>query len=190
MRAVDQACALGLDDLAYDLAGCLERYFDIRGMYVEWSDINTQVLKLCETTGNLRGQAAMLRGLIEVRTWANPGQDGDAMAAMRVDATHLLDLFAAVDEDRGVADALVLCSWAFTARVTTSRPERRRTAPCTWRTRRGISVVRHALSSRWPSPKRIPASWRLPSPPSTRPWAPAATSEIPDTRPQCSSSSA
>lgn len=116
MRAVDQACALGLDDLAYDLAGCLERYFDIRGMYAEWSDINTQVLKLCETTGNLRGQAAMLRGLIEVRTWANPGQDGDAMAAMRVDATHLLDLFAAVDEDRGVADALVLCSWAFTAK--------------------------------------------------------------------------
>jgi tetratricopeptide (TPR) repeat protein len=116
MRAVSQACALGLDELAYDLAGCLERYFDLRGMYAEWSEINSQVLELCEATGNRRGQATMLRGLIEVKTWNNPEQDADAMAVLLADATRLLDMFAAVGEDRGVADALVLCSWAHTAK--------------------------------------------------------------------------
>ncbi|REF99451.1 tetratricopeptide repeat protein [Asanoa ferruginea] len=116
MRAVSQACALGLDELAYELAGCLERYFDLRGMYAEWSETNSRVLRLCEDTGNLRGQATMLRGLIEVRTWNNPEQDADAMAALLADATRLRDTFAAVGEERGVADALVLCSWAHTAK--------------------------------------------------------------------------
>ena len=94
----------------------LEGYFDLRRMYAERSEINSQVLELCEATGNLRGQATMLRGLIEVKTWTNPEQHADAMAALLADATRLFETFAAVDEDRGVADVLVLCSWAHTAK--------------------------------------------------------------------------
>jgi tetratricopeptide (TPR) repeat protein len=115
ISAVRQACALGLDELAFDLAGCLEKYFDIRGMYVDWGDTNEHVMAACRSAGNLRGEAVMLRGLIEVVTWSRD-QSGDAMARFQADADRLLAMFTQLADDRGMADATVMCSWAFTAK--------------------------------------------------------------------------
>ena len=113
--AVDQAVRLGLDELAFDLAGCLEKYFDVRGMYEDWQAINEQVMALCRNTGNRRGEAVMLRGLIDVVTWSGADESGAAMARLRDDGVRLLEMFRSLDEPAGTADALVICSWGFTA---------------------------------------------------------------------------
>ena len=110
MAGIRQACADGLLDLAFDLAGCLEKYLDLRGMYAEWRATNEHVLDACVTAGHLRGQAVMLRGLIDVRTWNST--DADAMSRSRVDAVRAAALFAETGDARGQADAEVVLSWA------------------------------------------------------------------------------
>lgn len=113
--AVHQACQLGLDALAFDLAGCLEKYFDLRGMYVEWIGTNSTVLETCRRAGNRLGEAVMLRGLIDVMTWTPDARDGVAMARLRTEAFRLLDMFSELKHDPGVCDAAVMCSWAMIA---------------------------------------------------------------------------
>jgi DNA-binding SARP family transcriptional activator len=115
ISAVHQACALGLDDLAFDLAGCLEKYFDLRGMYVDWGDTNRRALAVCRAAGNRRGEAVMLRGLVEVVTW-NTDHIDDAMGRLQEDAAQLVTMFTELADDRGRADAIVLQSWAFSAK--------------------------------------------------------------------------
>lgn len=112
LAAVRQACALSLDEVAFDLAGSLERYFDLRGMYSDWVAMNEQVLRLCRRTGNVLGEAVMLRGLLDVRMWIGAEfAPGGAPA----DAAGLLDLFARAGDRRGMSDAEVMRSWELTA---------------------------------------------------------------------------
>ncbi|MFG1867296.1 BTAD domain-containing putative transcriptional regulator [Micromonospora arborensis] len=113
--AVRQACDLGLDELAFGLAGCLEKYFDIRGMYIEWAETNELVLESCRRNGNLLGEAVMLRGLVDVRTWSSGSHAGEAMAILRADGARLLEMFTDLGERRGMADAAVICSWGLSA---------------------------------------------------------------------------
>ena len=120
VSAVHQACELKLDELAFDLAGCLEKYFDLRGMYADWRSVNQSVMVLCQASGNLRGQAVMLRGLIDVVTWnstADPTADptGEAMTRLRTDSERLLAMFTELGDERGMADAAVMCSWGMVA---------------------------------------------------------------------------
>ena len=119
---VHQACRGGLDELAYELAGSLEKYFDLRGMYEEWRATNEQVLHLCQARGNSRGEAVMLRGLIDVRTWntAHDGGDGSdgsgtAMGRMLTDALRLAEMFERLGEPRGRSDAEVAVAWGYCA---------------------------------------------------------------------------
>ncbi|MEU8253578.1 NB-ARC domain-containing protein [Micromonospora inaquosa] len=112
---IRQACLLGRDDVAFDLAGCMEKYFDVRGMYSDWVDTNTEVMSACRTAGNLLGEAVMLRGLIDVTTWINDGGDGDAMSRLHDEAFRLLDMFTLLRHEQGMSDAAVMCSWALTA---------------------------------------------------------------------------
>ncbi|MFC0529579.1 AfsR/SARP family transcriptional regulator [Phytohabitans kaempferiae] len=116
LSVVRQACALDLDELAFDLAGCLEKYFDIRGMYGDWSTTNRLVLDACRRSGNLLGEAVMLRGLIDVVTWNSTPEEGDATSRFHADAFRLLEMFDQLGERRGMSDAAVMCSWALTAR--------------------------------------------------------------------------
>ncbi|GAB3522816.1 BTAD domain-containing putative transcriptional regulator [Phytohabitans suffuscus] len=116
LSAVRQACAADLDEIAFDLAGCLEKYFDIRGMYGDWSATNRLVLAACRRSGNLLGEAVMLRGLIDVVTWNSTPDEGDATTRFHADAFKLLDMFDQLGERRGMSDAAVMCSWALTAR--------------------------------------------------------------------------
>ncbi|WP_238011820.1 tetratricopeptide repeat protein [Dactylosporangium sp. AC04546] len=115
LSAVYQACRLGLDALAFDLAGCLEKYFDLRGMYRDWTSTNTAVLAACRRAGNRLGEAVMLRGLIDVMTWAEDRTDGTVMARLRTDAFRLLEMFEELGDERGVSDAAVMCAWALAA---------------------------------------------------------------------------
>ncbi|HEU4425509.1 MAG TPA: BTAD domain-containing putative transcriptional regulator [Pilimelia sp.] len=113
LSVVRQAGALGMDELAFDLAGCLEKYFDIRGMYADWRGTNEKVVAACRASGNLRGEAVMLRGLIDVVTWNSTGEA--AMARLHADAVRLLEMFTELDDQRGIADAAVICSWGLVA---------------------------------------------------------------------------
>ncbi|WP_433223894.1 AfsR/SARP family transcriptional regulator [Dactylosporangium sp. CS-047395] len=114
LAAVRQACEHDLDDLAFSLAGTLEKYFDLRGMYESWRSTNERVMHLCRRTGNTLGEAVMLRGLAEVRAWNSAGPG--AMAGLEADARRLTDLFTALAEPRGMADAAVMLSWGLVAR--------------------------------------------------------------------------
>ncbi|MGC5291306.1 ATP-binding protein [Micromonospora sp. DT231] len=116
LSLIRQACLLGLDDVAFDLAGCMEKYFDVRGMYSDWVDTNTEVMSACRAAGNLLGEAVMLRGLIDVTTWITDGDgDGDAMSRLHDGAFRLLDMFTLLGHEQGMSDAAVMCSWALTA---------------------------------------------------------------------------
>ena len=116
VAAARQAADADLTEVAYGIAGCLEKYFDIRGIYVDWQATNEYVLEACRAAGNLLGQAVMLRGLIEVRTWHSAGSADPAMDRMYADASGVAELFAKAGEDRGRADATVDLAWALAAR--------------------------------------------------------------------------
>ncbi|GIF13976.1 ATP-binding protein [Actinoplanes teichomyceticus] len=115
LSAVRQACRLKLDDLAFDLAGCLEKYFDLRGMYADWAALNTEVMAVCHSSGNLLGEAVMLRGLIDVWTWIDQDRNESAMARQHADASRLLEMFTALGHLPGSSDASVMCAWSLTA---------------------------------------------------------------------------
>ncbi|MDN3352113.1 BTAD domain-containing putative transcriptional regulator [Actinomadura sp. DC4] len=115
VAATGQAGELGLDEFAWDLAGCLEKYFDVRAMTAEWRATHERAIALCRATGNRRGEAVLLRGLVEVRTWISADPDGTAMAALHERSRRLLEMFEEIGEPRGMADALVNCAWGLVA---------------------------------------------------------------------------
>ncbi|MFF5113104.1 BTAD domain-containing putative transcriptional regulator [Streptosporangium sp. NPDC000509] len=112
---VEQACALALDDFAWDLAGCLERYFDSHGFFSECRRLNERAMLACRTAGNLLGEAVMLRGLLDVTTWTGVEHEGGAMVALHTNAVRLAEMFAEVGELRGLSDAHVMCAWGLAA---------------------------------------------------------------------------
>ncbi|MGW5052577.1 BTAD domain-containing putative transcriptional regulator [Actinokineospora sp. NPDC004072] len=114
LAAVRQACRSGLVDLAFDLAGCLEKYFDLRGMYSDWRALNSEVLQVCVEHGHRLGEAVMRRGLLDVTTWIAGGA-GEAMGQLRVAAAELWELFTEIGHDAGAADVAVMHSWSSTA---------------------------------------------------------------------------
>ena len=113
--ATRQACAAGLIDLAFDLAGCMEKHFDLRGMYREWRNLNEHVMQACTAAGNLRGEAVMLRGLIDVFIWNTTESDGQAIAKLHADRARLLAIFTELGDQRGMADAEVILAWGLIA---------------------------------------------------------------------------
>ncbi|WP_329090863.1 AfsR/SARP family transcriptional regulator [Streptosporangium sp. NBC_01469] len=112
---VEQACALALDDFAWDLAGCLERYFDSHGFFSECRRLNERAMLACRTAGNLLGEAVMLRGLLDVTTWTGVEHEGGAMVALHTNAVRLAEMFTEVGELRGLSDAHVMCAWGLAA---------------------------------------------------------------------------
>ncbi|GAA4193560.1 BTAD domain-containing putative transcriptional regulator [Streptosporangium oxazolinicum] len=112
---IEQACALALDDFAWDLAGCLERYFDSHGFFSECRRLNERAMLACRTAGNLLGEAVMLRGLLDVTTWTGVEHEGGAMVALHTNAVRLAEMFTEVGELRGLSDAHVMCAWGLAA---------------------------------------------------------------------------
>ncbi|MEO3794963.1 BTAD domain-containing putative transcriptional regulator [Nonomuraea sp. B10E15] len=115
MAGVAQACEARLTQLAWDLAGSTETYLNVRGLYDGWLRMHEQALALCRETGDRRGEAVLMRGLLEVTTWSSPAGPGPAMTRMRAGASQLLDLFTMLDDPVGMADALATLAWSMTA---------------------------------------------------------------------------
>ncbi|HWS34737.1 MAG TPA: tetratricopeptide repeat protein, partial [Actinoplanes sp.] len=113
--AARQAGGTGRHEAAYDLVQRLEKYFDVRGMYAEWVASSRPVLAACVTVGDRRGEAVMLRGLIDVETWITDDRTGAAMDRSLTDAGTLLEKFRAAGEPGGMADAASMRSVALTA---------------------------------------------------------------------------
>ncbi|MDF5752863.1 BTAD domain-containing putative transcriptional regulator [Spongiactinospora sp. TRM90649] len=115
IAAVRQACAHSLDDLAWDLAACMERYFDVKGFFDDCRGVNELALELCRRTGNRLGEAVMLRGLLDVMTWIGAGYDGAAMYALNTNAQLLVEMFGEIGEKRGLSDAHAMRAWGLAA---------------------------------------------------------------------------
>lgn len=115
MAGVAQACEARLTQLAWDLAGSTETYLNVRGLYDGWQRMHEQALALCREAGDKRGEAVLMRGLLEVTTWSSPAGPGPAMTRMRTGASQLLDLFTMLDDPVGMADALATLAWSMTA---------------------------------------------------------------------------
>ncbi|MFC4565891.1 BTAD domain-containing putative transcriptional regulator [Nocardiopsis mangrovi] len=114
--AVGHACALGLDELAWDLAGCLEKYFDVRGRFDDWRFTHESAIAACRAAGNVRGEAVLRRGMADLITWTTPQAPGDAMAGLFEQGQLVLNLFQSVGDRRGMADALVMRTWGLISR--------------------------------------------------------------------------
>lgn len=112
---VEQAGALGFEEHAWDLAGCMERYFDVRGLFAECRRVNELAMLACRAAGNPLGEAVMLRGLLDVTTWMGIGHEGGAMVALHTNAARLVTMFEQVGERRGMSDAYVMCAWGLAA---------------------------------------------------------------------------
>lgn len=110
---VGLACDCGNDDLAWDLAGCLEKYLDVRGQYGDFRRVFGTAREVCKSAGNVRGEAVMLRGLAELSTWHEPEKSPPAMLSLHERAREVYELFRAVGDDRGMADALVMRTWGY-----------------------------------------------------------------------------
>jgi tetratricopeptide (TPR) repeat protein len=63
VAAVHQAASGGLDELAWDLAGCLARFFAVRSYFDDWRRSQEAGLAAARRIGDRTGQAHLLRGL-------------------------------------------------------------------------------------------------------------------------------
>ncbi|MUL42647.1 AfsR family transcriptional regulator [Streptomonospora sp. PA3] len=109
--AVEQACALGRHEAAWDLAGCLEKYFDVRGRFDDWRRTHEAAIAACQAAGDVRGEAVLRRGLADLVTWARQSGD-DAMGTLLEQARRVWELFERLGDRRGMSDALVMRTWA------------------------------------------------------------------------------
>jgi tetratricopeptide (TPR) repeat protein/transcriptional regulator with XRE-family HTH domain len=66
--AVEQACSLGLDELAWELAGHLVSFCTLRSHWDVWRRTHELALATCQQTGNRLGAACMLTGLGKLKT--------------------------------------------------------------------------------------------------------------------------
>ncbi|KII00075.1 hypothetical protein LP52_03865 [Streptomonospora alba] len=114
VAAVEQACRLGRHEAAWDLAGCLEKYFDVRGRFADWRRTHETAIAACQAAGDVRGEAVLRRGFADVATWARQSGDesGTAMGTMMEQAERVWELFQRLGDRRGMSDALVMRTWA------------------------------------------------------------------------------
>ncbi|WP_051798851.1 AfsR/SARP family transcriptional regulator [Catenuloplanes japonicus] len=116
LAVVRHACDAGEIEAAFDLAGCMEKYFDIRGVYIDWRSTSDYVLAACRAAGHRLGEAVMLRGISELAAWHEVDHPGAAMDRLLSDAEGTAELFAQVGHGPGRSDAAVMVAWALAAK--------------------------------------------------------------------------
>ncbi|MFC6018236.1 ATP-binding protein [Plantactinospora solaniradicis] len=102
VAAVEQACALGLPEYAWNLAGASVNFFDLRGHYDDGHRVCQLALDQSRRTGNRLGEAVMLLGLTML--WNN-GREVDQDRCMAA-AVRAVELFGQLAEPLGEAKAL------------------------------------------------------------------------------------
>jgi DNA-binding SARP family transcriptional activator len=88
VAVIMQACALGLDTVAWPLAYQLAGYLDLRSQHDDWARINDRTTAVCRQAGNRLGEAAILISTARLTTLR-----GDLDIALRSadEALRLLD---------------------------------------------------------------------------------------------------
>ncbi|WP_405143257.1 tetratricopeptide repeat protein [Sphaerisporangium sp. NBC_01403] len=95
------AADAGMADSAWGLAATLVPYFDLRGHYDAWRITHEIALDAVRAKGDLRGEAALLRGLAQVYLY----QDGYTESAEMFQRSHTI--FREVGDRRG--EAIAIC---------------------------------------------------------------------------------
>jgi tetratricopeptide (TPR) repeat protein len=104
VAAVSQACRAGLGEHAWELAGSIGNYLDLRGYHQETAHAFRCALAACRQAGNRLGEAVCLLGLALVPSDATAG----ACLAWTQQAA---ELFGRLGERRGQAKALELAAY-------------------------------------------------------------------------------
>ncbi|WP_158886926.1 AfsR/SARP family transcriptional regulator [Amycolatopsis anabasis] len=106
VAAIALAAQFRLDELAWRLAIACTPYFDLRGHHDDWQHTHAIALAAVRRTGELRGQAIVLRNLGQIHVYQDTYQE--ALAAF--DESHRL--FGQAGDQRGAAIALAGVSTA------------------------------------------------------------------------------
>ncbi|WP_084468911.1 AfsR/SARP family transcriptional regulator [Nocardiopsis trehalosi] len=99
VAAVDQAAGAGLADHAWELAVSLVPYFDMRAHYDDWDRTHRAALAAVRAAGQRRGEAALLRGLGQVRAYEGDHEQATVLFA------RSRRLFADAGDERGATIA-------------------------------------------------------------------------------------
>jgi DNA-binding SARP family transcriptional activator len=97
--AVQQAARLGLDEFCWEIAVVATTFYENRGLFDEWSSTHMTALEAVQSTGNRRGQGALLVSLGSPALGRQSGYD----EKMLLDA---LGLFEEIGDELGQALSL------------------------------------------------------------------------------------
>ncbi len=86
LDVIEAAGTAGRDEIAWELAATLVTYQDHRGRYDDWRRSHDSALRAVQLHDNLRGEAALLRGLGQVALY----QDGYETAYQAIDRSRQL----------------------------------------------------------------------------------------------------
>lgn len=100
VAAVEQAADAGLEELAWDLAGSLINFLDLRGYLDDWQHGHTAALAAVRRAGNLRGTGSLLRG------FGYLSMNRGGMAAAMEHFERALSILGQVGDRRGQAHAM------------------------------------------------------------------------------------
>ncbi|MDP9144348.1 MAG: tetratricopeptide repeat protein, partial [Actinomycetota bacterium] len=103
VAAVEVAAANGLEESAWELAGCLTSFFLMRSYWLAWDHVQEVVLAACRQAGNRRGQAAALTAIgyaMSTQRLNDHPDDGQALLSQAI------EIFRDLGDRRGEAKAL------------------------------------------------------------------------------------
>jgi tetratricopeptide (TPR) repeat protein/DNA-binding XRE family transcriptional regulator len=100
VAAVDQAADAGLDELAWDLAGSLINFLDLRRYLDDWQRTHQAGLAAARRAGDRQGEASLLRG------FGYLGMDRDSLTVAMDYFTQALPIYRQAGDRRGEAHAI------------------------------------------------------------------------------------
>ena len=103
VAAVEAAAGNGLEESAWELAGCLTSFFLMRSYWFAWDHVQEVVLAACRQAGNRRGEAAAVAGIgyaMSAERLRGRLDDGEAMRS------RAIEIFRDLGDQRGEAKAL------------------------------------------------------------------------------------
>ena len=103
VAAAEAAAGNGLEEAAWELAGCLTSFFLMRSYWLAWDHVHEVVLVACRQAGNRRGEAAAVAGIgyaMSAERLRGRLDDGEAMRS------RAIEIFRDLGDQRGEAKAL------------------------------------------------------------------------------------
>lgn len=104
--SIRQAASLDMAPLSWGLAAAVQPYHELRGLQDEARRSHQTALQACRRTGDLLGEAVLLRNLADLWISRRGADPQDRLAT----AEAALEIFERLGEARGIADSLWLCA--------------------------------------------------------------------------------